>query len=230
MRTRTRLTLPTDDGSYSARIVIYQKSVIYGSFLRPAETHVGSHRSRGLKRIRSGFGLPDSAFIYFFRATSLRPAATYVAEANGKGSPRLLEPSQPSKYENLGITPEVAHFKGKDGLALAGILYKPAGYEPGKRYPAVIWAHGGPEGQVVLSLNPWSLFLTQQGYVVLEPNFRAVQAMASDFATRMWKTREAARSTTSVRVLNIWLISVSSIQSELPSEAEVTEERSSPTQ
>jgi dipeptidyl aminopeptidase/acylaminoacyl peptidase len=102
----------------------------------------------------------------------LRAGASYVADASGKGYPRLLEPSQPSKYESLGITPEVAHFKGKDGLALAGILYKPAGYEPGKRYPAVIWAHGGPEGQVVLSLNPWSLFLAQQGYVVLEPNFR----------------------------------------------------------
>jgi dipeptidyl aminopeptidase/acylaminoacyl peptidase len=114
----------------------------------------------------------DSGSIYFFRTTSLRPGATYVADANGKGKPRLLEPSQPSKYEGLGITPEVAHFKGKDSLALAGILYKPAGYEPGKSYPAVIWAHGGPEGQVVLSLNPWSLFLAQQGYVVLEPNFR----------------------------------------------------------
>jgi dipeptidyl aminopeptidase/acylaminoacyl peptidase len=115
---------------------------------------------------------PDGASIYFLRATSLRPGATYVADANGKGNPRLLEPSQPSKYEGIGVTPEVAHFKGKDGLALAGILYKPVGYEPGKRYPTVLWAHGGPEGQVVLSLNPWSLFLAQQGYVVLEPNFR----------------------------------------------------------
>jgi dipeptidyl aminopeptidase/acylaminoacyl peptidase len=36
----------------------------------------------------------------------------------------------------------------------------------------VILAHGGPEGQVTLSAAPWSLFLAQQGYVVLEPNFR----------------------------------------------------------
>jgi dipeptidyl aminopeptidase/acylaminoacyl peptidase len=115
---------------------------------------------------------PDSKHIYFSLSSSLRPGATYIADADGNGNLRLLEPSHPSKYEGLGITPEVAHFKSKDGLPLAGVLYKPAGYEPGKRYPAVIWAHGGPEGQVVLSLNPWSLFLAQQGYVVLEPNFR----------------------------------------------------------
>lgn len=36
----------------------------------------------------------------------------------------------------------------------------------------MIWAHGGPEGQVTLSLSPWSLFLAQEGFLVFEPNFR----------------------------------------------------------
>jgi dipeptidyl aminopeptidase/acylaminoacyl peptidase len=131
------------------------------------------HRLTNLSGIESNpQWSPDSIRIYFSLATSLRPPASYVAAASGKGDPQPLEPLQPSKYESLGITPEVAHFKGKDGLPLAGILYKPAGYKAGTRYPTIIWAHGGPEGQVVLSLTPWSLFLAQQGYVVLEPNFR----------------------------------------------------------
>ena len=115
---------------------------------------------------------PDSKQIYFSRGTALRPPATYVALASGEGDARLLAPAQPSKFEGLGITPEVAHFKGKDGLSLAGILYKPANFDPSRRYPTVIWAHGGPEAEVLLSLTPWSLYLAQQGYVVLEPNFR----------------------------------------------------------
>lgn len=115
---------------------------------------------------------PDGTQIYFHRGDALHAPASYVTQANGRGTPRLLEPAQPSKYDKLGITPEVAHFKGKDGLSLTGILYKPAGYRKGTRYPTVIWAHGGPEAQVVLSLTPWSLFLAQQGYLVLEPNFR----------------------------------------------------------
>ncbi len=114
----------------------------------------------------------DSKQIYFTRATALTSPYAYVADLIGASEPRSLELIRADKYEALGITPEVAHFKGKDGLALAGILYKPAGYKPGVRYPAVIWAHGGPEGQVLLSLNPWSLFLAQRGYVVFEPNFR----------------------------------------------------------
>jgi len=115
---------------------------------------------------------PDSASIYFSESTALHTPSNYVAQTAANGEARALEPAKDSKYAHLGITPEVVHFKSKDGLALAGILYKPANFQKGRRYPTVIWAHGGPEGQMGLSLSPWSLFLAQQGYVVLEPNFR----------------------------------------------------------
>jgi dipeptidyl aminopeptidase/acylaminoacyl peptidase len=116
---------------------------------------------------------PDSSTIYFGRGTSLRAPVTYIASIRGENEPRPLRPLQPSIFEQAGLpTPEVAHFKGKDGLPLAGILYRPLGLKPGVRYPTVIWAHGGPEGQVTLSLSPWSLFLAQEGFLIFEPNFR----------------------------------------------------------
>ena len=114
---------------------------------------------------------PDSRHIYFSLSTALRPPATYVA-ATDRPDAHPLRPSLPSLYEQLGIHPVVARFRGADGLPLAGILYKPADFEPSRRYPTVIWAHGGPEGQQTLSLSPWSLYLAQQGYVVFEPNYR----------------------------------------------------------
>lgn len=116
--------------------------------------------------------LADSQSIHFNERTTLGSAATYVAQISGGTAPHLVGEVRHSKFEEVGITPEVVHWKGKDGLAIAGILYKPVGYKPGTRYPAVILAHGGPEGQVTLSVAPWSIFLADQGYVVLEPNFR----------------------------------------------------------
>ena len=115
---------------------------------------------------------PDSQTIYFARGTATEPPTPFSARIDQLGSAAPLHPAPPSKYAALGIKPEVAHFQGKDGLPLAGILYKPADFQPGHRYPTVIWAHGGPESQEVLSLSPWSLFLADHGYVVLEPNFR----------------------------------------------------------
>ncbi len=114
----------------------------------------------------------DSQSVHFQWRSTLGASATYEANVGGKTEPRLLGSVHHSKFEQLGITPEVVRYKGKDGLPLAGILYKPSDYHTGTRYPAVILAHGGPEGQVALTAAPWSLFLAQQGYIVLEPNFR----------------------------------------------------------
>ncbi|MFT4113354.1 prolyl oligopeptidase family serine peptidase [Silvibacterium sp.] len=131
------------------------------------------HRITRLQGIESGPRWnADSNSIRFTWRSTLGASANYVADISGKDDPKLQGAVRPSPYEGLGITPEIVHYKSKDGLALAGILYKPAGYEAGKRYPAVILPHGGPEGQVILSATPWSVFLADHGYVVLEPNFR----------------------------------------------------------
>jgi dipeptidyl aminopeptidase/acylaminoacyl peptidase len=114
----------------------------------------------------------DSQSIRFQWRSTVGDSATYVSAIDGKGEPQLQGSIHSSPYTQLGLTPEVARYKSGDGLPLAGILYKPAGYQTGKLYPAVILAHGGPEGQVTLSVSPWSLFLADHGYVVLEPNFR----------------------------------------------------------
>jgi dipeptidyl aminopeptidase/acylaminoacyl peptidase len=42
---------------------------------------------------------------------------------------------------------EDLHFKSADGTAIHGLLVKPPGYEPGKRYPTILWIHGGPNLQ-----------------------------------------------------------------------------------
>jgi dipeptidyl aminopeptidase/acylaminoacyl peptidase len=114
----------------------------------------------------------DSQSVRFQWRSTLGASAAYVAGVSGQGDPQLVGSIHHSIYEQTGIVPEVIHYQGLDGLPLAGILYKPLGYQEGTRYPTVILPHGGPEAQSTLSASPWSVFLAQQGYVVLEPNFR----------------------------------------------------------
>ncbi len=124
---------------------------------------------------------PDGATIYFQRGTVFRSPTTYLADIHA-GEAHPLSAPAPSIYEEAGLpTPEVFHFYGKDGLPLAGILYRPKGYKSGTRYPLVIWAHGG---QVVLGLSPWSLYLAQEGCVVFEPNFRGSTGYGEHFRNR----------------------------------------------
>ncbi|MBI1764971.1 MAG: S9 family peptidase [Acidobacteria bacterium] len=77
--------------------------------------------------------------------------------------------------------PEELWFTSKDGLKVQGWLIKPANYEAGKKYPLVLWIHGGP----------WSMYSTAwswsfqnfaaQGYAVLFTNPRGSTGYGQDF-------------------------------------------------
>ena len=129
---------------------------------------------------------PDGKTIYFSYGTPLCPAIYYVASVDGAlravwplDSP---DPPAPSRFEQEGLTaPEVVHFKSKDGVTVAGILHRPLGFHAGTHYPAVIWAHGGPEGQDTVAYSAWPFFLAQEGYLVLQPNFRGSTGYGEKF-------------------------------------------------
>src|SRR5205823_3160351 len=40
-----------------------------------------------------------------------------------------------------------------DGLTIEGVRVMPPGYEPGKRYPALLFSHGGPHSRVTCGLH-----------------------------------------------------------------------------
>ena len=72
---------------------------------------------------------------------------------------------------------EKAEWKGADGTAIEGVLFYPAGYRAGQRYPLVVQLHGGPMESDKFGIGGGSaLFyvpvLTGKGYFVLRPNYR----------------------------------------------------------
>lgn len=124
---------------------------------------------------------PDGKQVYFLHNSSFDPSSLAVASASG-GPARILLQTQPVSFANTGLAaPEVIHYKSTDGLNISAILYKPLNYATGKHYPAVLWIHGGPEGQDTLGWNPWALYLAQHGYVVLTPNYRGGSGYGEKF-------------------------------------------------
>jgi dipeptidyl aminopeptidase/acylaminoacyl peptidase len=124
---------------------------------------------------------PDGQKIFFQHSSSFEPASLAVAPVEGEGA-RILISTQPVNFAHTGLPqPEVVRYKSKDGLEIAAILYKPRDYSAEKKYPAVLWIHGGPEGQDALGWDPWALFLAQHGYVVLTPNYRGSSGYGEKF-------------------------------------------------
>lgn len=124
---------------------------------------------------------PDGKEIYFLHNSTFEPSSLAIAPVNG-GAAHILLQTQPITFANTGLPqPELIHYKSVDGLSISAILYKPLNYAAGKHYPAVLWIHGGPEGQDTLGWNPWALYLAQQSYVVLTPNYRGGSGYGEKF-------------------------------------------------
>lgn len=115
---------------------------------------------------------PDSKKIYFNHQSPLETSDLLVQDLAAQAAPKYLTHTTPKNFTASSQVPERVTWKSKDGKEIAGLLYTPGNVKPGVRVPAVLWIHGGPEGQDVLRSDGWAQYLSQAGYAVLEPNYR----------------------------------------------------------
>ena len=71
---------------------------------------------------------------------------------------------------------EVITWASEDGAEIEGVLHKPTGYDPSRRYPLLVVIHGGPTGTSRPAMVPSYVYpimhWLKKGAVVLEPNYR----------------------------------------------------------
>jgi dipeptidyl aminopeptidase/acylaminoacyl peptidase len=84
----------------------------------------------------------------------------------------------------LGEEEEIT-WKSTDGTMIGGVLLKPVGYQPGKKYPLIVAIHGGPAAADMLSFNGGygAQVYAGAGYMVLMPNYRASTQYGDKFKT-----------------------------------------------
>ncbi|HEX4949224.1 MAG TPA: S9 family peptidase, partial [Blastocatellia bacterium] len=72
-------------------------------------------------------------------------------------------------------------YTSKDNLKVQGWLIKPANYEAGKKYPMVLWIHGGPWSMYSTAWNWAFQNFAANGYAVLFTNPRGSTGYGQDF-------------------------------------------------
>ena len=97
---------------------------------------------------------------------------------------------------------EDTSFRSKDGTEIHGLMVKPPSYESGKKYPALVWIHGGPGMQddhaLLFDQYPLQLerqFFAAHGYVVLAVNYRGSSGRGAEFKRSIladWGNKEVA--------------------------------------
>jgi dipeptidyl aminopeptidase/acylaminoacyl peptidase len=97
----------------------------------------------------------------------------------------------------LGAVEDI-RFKSKDGTEIHGLVVTPPSYVAGRKYPTILWIHGGPNGpdQHSLPLDGYQFepqMFAAKGFVVLRVNYRGGSGRGLQFAkaiTADWGHKE----------------------------------------
>jgi dipeptidyl aminopeptidase/acylaminoacyl peptidase len=80
---------------------------------------------------------------------------------------------------------EVIEYSASDGLNIQGLLFYPVNFEKGKRYPLIIYAHGGPESTNSYGWNTgynrWGQSAAAKDFFVFMPNYRSGSGRGNEF-------------------------------------------------
>lgn len=103
------------------------------------------------------------------------------------GEPRRLTAVNDEFLKQVRLAEvEEAHFKSKDGTEIEGLTYKPAGFAPGLRYPAILWIHGGPVSQFAHRFQFFPQLFAANGCVVVTVNPRGSSGYGQDFSAAIF--------------------------------------------
>jgi dipeptidyl-peptidase-4 len=132
---------------------------------------------------------PDTGFYVDNFTSSTQPPQVSLHAADGKVLAQLLENRLNAKHPGAPYLADnsVAEFgtlTAVDGQTLYYRLFKPAHFDPAKRYPAIVDVYGGPGVQRVLDNWTGSSFtqiLTRAGYVVFQLDNRGTAFRGTAF-------------------------------------------------
>ena len=141
----------------------------------PQKFTSGAHVLNGLAMARSGMNAAVRASAkepgVLVSFTLLRPNDLRVLVDVNKD---VLEGVKLADSEELWVT-------SPDGLKVQGWLMKPANFDPAKKYPMVLWIHGGPWSMYSVAWNWAFQNFAANGYAVLWMNPRGSTGYGQDF-------------------------------------------------
>ena len=136
----------------------------------------------GGRRVMRGFSFDDAKKKVVFVATSIaRPTELFLANADGTGEKKLTGFNDKLNAEVSWSDGERFTYKSVGNLEIEGWVMKPFGYEAGKKYPLVLYIHGGPHSAYNEGWFDEFQNLTGAGFMVLFTNPRGSSGYGAPF-------------------------------------------------
>jgi dipeptidyl aminopeptidase/acylaminoacyl peptidase len=168
-----------DDGMVNLAAV----SVEDGSVSRPIA---------GRRRVDVAAVGPDGTVVALVSEPRL-PAELFVLDSEPSASsglrPRPLTQVNQDLLKTIALADaEEVRFQSTDGTTeIQAFIYKPQSFDPERRYPTLLWLHGGQESQYDYGFNFRVQLFAANGYVVVMPNVRGSGGRGLDFTLSNWQ-------------------------------------------
>jgi dipeptidyl aminopeptidase/acylaminoacyl peptidase len=138
---------------------------------------------------------PDGTRLLVRNSSAYMPPQAFVVDAAGGQAKQLTDTRTAAFKAREWIQPQVVQVPSKHGAGTVwGKYYGPATMEPGRKYPIVMFVHGAGYLQNVSARYPnyfreqmFHNLLVQQGYIVLDLDYRASEGYGRDWRTAIYR-------------------------------------------
>ena len=138
---------------------------------------------------------PDGSRLLLRRSSAYLPPQVAVAAIAGGDVRQLTDTRTPEFKAQQWLEPEIVQVPSKHGAGtIWGKYYGPKNPEPGRKYPVVMFVHGAGYLQNVNDRYPnyfreqmFHNLLVQQGYIVLDLDYRASEGYGRDWRTAIYR-------------------------------------------
>ena len=131
------------------------------------------------KQIRFGSRSKDESLWILTAQSDTEPGETYLWDRKAKSLALQYRIREELPRESLSER-KPYHYKSSDGLEIPAYLTLPKGLPP-KNLPLIVFPHGGPWGRDSFGYDTFAQYLSNRGYAVLQPNFRASTGYGKKF-------------------------------------------------
>ena len=140
------------------------------------------HEILGGRRVLRGWNInPQHNQIAFVATDMTHPTELFIADANGARERKLSNFNDRINSEIAFENAERFTYPSVGGVEIEGWLMKPYGYQPGKKYPVVLYIHGGPHSSYDEGWFDEFQNLAGAGMMVLFTNPRGSTGYGADF-------------------------------------------------
>lgn len=134
----------------------------------------GAAQRLNLGNLNISSSLPDAmthdGALAFTASATKQPEELFVRSADG-GVRRLTSYNKDIANLHLGSSERITYPTGT-GIHGDGVLYLPPDFSPARKYPMVVYIHGGPTSSSAQTFDFYAQVMAARGWLVLRPNYR----------------------------------------------------------